>query len=345
MYTSSMRREPSSTILPDAHDSSLSYDELRRKQIFLEDQISTKSSFICYLVFAIVSIIAVPYIIPHLKWYHILVTYIMAPLFAFCNSYGCGLTDWSLASSYGKLAIMIFGAWTGSKGGVLAGLASCTVMMSIVSNASDLMQDFKTGYLTLASPRSMFISQAIGTAIGCAIAPCIFWIFYKAFPLGVPGGGYPAPYATVYRGIALLSVGGLSSLPKHCIKLCLIFFLISFFVSAMKELMKNKHWRLYFYMPSIMAMAIPFFLGSYFVIDMCFGSLILYIWEKKDSRHAAAFAPTIAAGMICGDGIWSLPASILSLAKVKPPICMKFLSRATNDKVDSLLRNPVPDIF
>ncbi|XXG39530.1 hypothetical protein AAC387_Pa01g0469 [Persea americana] len=337
-------REPSSTFIPDAHASSLSYDELRRKRVFLEDQIATKYALVGYLIFAIISIVAVPFMLPQLKWYHILVIYIMAPLFAFCNSYGCGLTDWSLASSYGKLAIMIFGAWVGVNGGVLAGLASCTVMMSIVSNASDLMQDFKTGYLTLASPRSMFISQAIGTAIGCVVAPSIFWIFYKAFPLGVPGGGYPAPYATVYRGIALLSVGGLSSLPKHCIRLCLIFFLVSFFLSAIKEVMKNRNWRLYFYMPSIMAMAIPFFLGSYFVIDMCFGSFILYVWEKKDIRHAGAFAPAIAAGMICGDGIWSLPASILSLAKVKPPICMKFLSRATNAKVDAFLMKTGPDI-
>ena len=51
----------------------------------------------------------------------------------------------------------------------LAGLAACGVMMNIVSTASDLMQDFKTGYMTLASPRSMFASQVIGTAIGCVI--------------------------------------------------------------------------------------------------------------------------------------------------------------------------------
>ncbi|GLT77613.1 hypothetical protein SLA2020_491810 [Shorea laevis] len=82
------------------------------------------------------------------------------------NAYGCGLTDWSLASTYGKLAIFTIGAWAGkNNGGVLAGLAACGVMMNVVSTASDLMQDFKTGYITLASPRSMFLSQIIGTAI------------------------------------------------------------------------------------------------------------------------------------------------------------------------------------
>ncbi|KAK6154070.1 hypothetical protein DH2020_013709 [Rehmannia glutinosa] len=49
-------------------------------------------------------------------------------------------------------------------GGVLRGLAACGVMMNIVSTASDLTQDFKTGYMTLAfaSPWSMFVSKSSG---------------------------------------------------------------------------------------------------------------------------------------------------------------------------------------
>ncbi|MED6130225.1 putative metal-nicotianamine transporter ysl7, partial [Stylosanthes scabra] len=78
-------------------------------------------------------------------------------------------------------------------------------MMNIVSTASDLMQDFKTGYMTLASPRSMFVSQVVGTAMGCIISPCVFWLFYKAFgSLGSPDSQYPAPYALVYRNMAIL---------------------------------------------------------------------------------------------------------------------------------------------
>ncbi|KAG6512180.1 hypothetical protein ZIOFF_030276 [Zingiber officinale] len=107
----------------------------------------------------------------------ILVVYALAPVLAFCNAYGCGLTDLSMASTYGKLAIFIFGAWVGThQGGVLAGLASCGVMLSIVAAANHLMQDFKTGYLTLSSPRSMSVSQVI--AMGCVVAPCVFWLFY-----------------------------------------------------------------------------------------------------------------------------------------------------------------------
>ncbi|KAL1200725.1 putative metal-nicotianamine transporter YSL8 [Cardamine amara subsp. amara] len=255
---------------------------------------------------------------------------------AFCNAYGAGLTDWSLASTYGKLAIFTIGAWAGSDhGGLLAGLAACGVMMNIVSTASDLTQDFKTGYLTLSSPRAMFVSQVIGTAMGCLISPCVFWLFYKAFDdLGLPKSEYPAPFATVYRSMAKLGVEGVSSLPRDCLVLCYAFFGIAILINIVKDALGNRWGR---FVPLPMAMAIPFFLGPYFAIDMCVGSLILFVWERLDAPKAEAFATAVASGLICGDGIWTLPSSVLAIVGVKPPICMKFLSSATNHRVDKFL--------
>jgi uncharacterized oligopeptide transporter (OPT) family protein len=86
-----------------------------------------------------------------------------------------------------------------------------------------------------------------------------------------------------------------------------------------------------------MAMAIPFYIGPYFAIDMCVGSLILYVWGRINKAKADAFAPAVASGLICGDGIWTLPSSILALAGVKAPICMRFFSRATNTRIDNFI--------
>ncbi|KAJ3689233.1 hypothetical protein LUZ61_018397 [Rhynchospora tenuis] len=316
--------------------SGVSFDDQRRIEVFLKDQIPNTVALSGYVAIATVSIITLPHIFHQLKWYHVLITYIIAPVLAFCNAYGCGLTDWSLAATYGKLAIFSIGAWAGAAhGGVLVGLAACGVMMSIVSTASDLTQDFKTGYMTLASPRSMFVSQVIGTAMGCIIAPSIFWLFFKAFKgVGVPGSDYPAPNALVYRNMAILGVDGVSSLPKHCLALCFIFFVMSILINLLRDFVGKKRAR---FIPLPMAMAIPFYLGSYFAFDMCIGSLILFVWERIDMVKANAFGPAVASGLICGDGIWTLPQSVLALAQVKPPICMKFLSRNANVKVDEFL--------
>ncbi|KAJ4785202.1 YELLOW STRIPE like 3 [Rhynchospora pubera] len=317
-------------------DSGVSFDDQRRIEVFLKDQIPNPVALGGYVAIATVSIITLPHIFHQLKWYHVLITYIIAPVLAFCNAYGCGLTDWSLAATYGKLAIFSIGAWAGAAhGGVLVGLAACGVMMSIVSTASDLTQDFKTGYMTLASPRSMFVSQVIGTAMGCIIAPSVFWLFFKAFKgVGVPGSDYPAPNALVYRNMAILGVDGVSSLPKNCLTLCCIFFVMSILINLLRDLVGKKRAR---FIPLPMAMAIPFYLGSYFAFDMCIGSMILFVWERIDKAKANSFGPAVASGLICGDGIWTLPQSVLALAQVRPPICMKFLSRNANVKVDEFL--------
>ncbi|KAK9115584.1 hypothetical protein Sjap_014531 [Stephania japonica] len=333
-------RDGSMTDPLSLENESLSYDDKRRIKYFTQDQIPMSVALGGYALLAIISIITVPYIFTQLKWYHILVIYLVAPILAFCNSYGCGLTDWSLASNYGKIAIFVFGSWVGmEKGGVVAGLAACGVMMSIVSTASDLMQDFKTGYLTLASPRSMFCSQVIGTLMGCIISPVVFWVFfYKAYPtLGEPGSSFPAPFGLLYRGIALIGTEGTAALPKHCLEIALGFLLLAVLLNLLRDVLCHFKISAHKYVPSAMAMAIPFYLGGYFTIDMCVGSLIRFIWEKKDKKKAEAFVPAMASGLICGDSIWGLPAAVLSLAKVKPPICMKFLSRSANAKVDGFL--------
>lgn len=329
------KKKNSSGIVESSEAENSDYDEERRNEVFLKDQIPNAAAIVGYLVLAGISIIVVPLIFHSLKFYHVLVAYLIAPVLAFCNAYGAGLTDCSLASNYGKIAILVFSSWVGLEhGGVIAGLASCGVMMNIVSTASDLMQDFKTGYLTLSSPRSMFFSQVIGVAMGCILSPLIFWIFYNAYhDLGEPESSYPAPYGSLFRGIALLGVEGISSLPKNCVKLAIAFSIGAILVNLVIELLRNYEtkYKIYRFVPSPMCMAIPFYLGAYFAIDMCIGSLIVFAWELTNKNKARKLAPALASGLICGESLWGIPAAILALVNVKPPICMKFLSASANN--------------
>ena len=135
---------------------------------------------------------------PELKWYYVLVAYVIAPSLGFCNAYCAGLTDMNMAYNYGKVALFVIAAMSGNDNGVVAGLVGCGLLKSIVSISSDLMHDFKMGHLTMTSPRSMLVSQAIGTAIGCVVALLTFFLFYKAFDVGNPDDEYKAPYALIY---------------------------------------------------------------------------------------------------------------------------------------------------
>ncbi|GJT68432.1 probable metal-nicotianamine transporter YSL7 [Tanacetum coccineum] len=161
-------------------------------------------------------------------------------------------------------------------------------MMNMVATASDLMQDFKTGYLTMASPRSMFVNQVIGTAMGKS------------------GIEYPVPYVVVYRNLAILGVEGFGALPNHCLSICYGFFAAAILINVAKETGHSAQE-----------------VGT--------------VHSDSNGDEAAAFGPTVASGLICGEGLWSVPKSILAIAKIYPLICMKVLSRRTNVNVDTFI--------
>lgn len=297
--------------------------DLQRNEVFIREGIPIWLACTGYVTFSIISIIVIPLMFPELKWYYVVVAYTLAPSLGFCNAYGAGLTDMNMAYNYGKVALFVLAALAGKDSGVVAGLVGCGLIKSIVSISSDLMHDFKTGHLTLTSPRSMLLSQAIGTAIGCVVAPLTFFLFYKAFDVGNPDGEYKAPYAIIYRNMAILGVEGFSALPHHCLQLCCGFFIFAIAANLVRDLSPSKIGK---WIPLPMAMAVPFLVGAYFAIDMCMGSLVVFVWHKLNSKKASLMVPAVASGLICGDGLWILPSSVLALAKINPPICMSFLA-------------------
>ncbi|KAJ0971086.1 hypothetical protein J5N97_019045 [Dioscorea zingiberensis] len=304
-------------------DEDKAYNDLKRNELFSRETIPLWLACTGYVFFTVVSVITIPLMFSQMKWYYVIAAYILAPALGFCNAYGAGLTDMNMAYNYGKVSLYILAAWAGKDSGVVAGLVGCGLIKSVVSISADLMHDFKTGHLTMTSPRSMLLSQAIGTAIGCVVAPLTFFLFYKAFDVGNPEGSFKAPYALIYRNMAILGVEGFSALPHHCLQLCYGFFGFAVAANTMRDLFPAKYGR---WVPLPMAMAVPFLVGGSFAIDMCAGSLIVFAWDYLDSNKANFMVPAVASGLICGDGLWILPSSLLALAKVNPPICMRFVS-------------------
>ena len=294
----------------------------KKDEMFLRESIPLWVGLIGYTTLATISTIVIPQMFPQLKWYFVIIAYVLAPALAFCNAYGAGLTDINMAYNYGKVALFLLAALSPKHDALIAGLAGCGLIKSVVSVACILMQDFKTAHLTSTSPRAMFVSQMIGTAVGCVTAPLSFFLFYKAFDVGNPKGEFKAPYALIYRNMAILGVEGVSALPKHCLQICYGFFGFAIGVNLVKDFGGRRIGKL---MPLPMVMAVPFLVGGYFAIDMCLGSLIVFVWGKMNREKAEMMLPAVASGLICGEGLWTLPASVLALAKINPPICMKFV--------------------
>ncbi|WCJ24096.1 YELLOW STRIPE like 6 [Euphorbia peplus] len=290
-------------------------------EMFLKDRIPPWFAASGFILVATVSTLTIPQIFPQVKWHIVLVSYIIAPILAFCNSYGTGLTDMSMLTTYGKIGIFIIASLVGKNGGVIAGLAASGIIITSASAASDLMQDFRTGYLTLTSPKAMFVSQLVGTAMGCVIAPLTFWLYWTAFDIGSPDGSYKAPYAVLFRQMAILGVEGFSEMPKYSLVMFSGFFMLSMVMNILRDVVPRK---CSMFLPISMAMAIPIFVGANFAIDMFVGTVIGYVWMRRSKKGVEDYGGAVASGLICGDGLWTIPSAVLAILRINPPICMNF---------------------
>lgn len=65
----------------------------------------------------------------------------------------------------------------------------------------------------------MVVAQLIGACMAVVITPAAFWLYWSGFDVGKPGGEYPAPFAPVFRNIAVVAVRGSKELPKNTMAL------------------------------------------------------------------------------------------------------------------------------
>ena len=69
--------------------------------------------------------------------------------------------------------------------------------------------------------------------------------------------------------------------------------------------------------------------GAFIAVDFCVGSLVKHAWMLGGAAHAGQLIPAAATGLIAGDGLWALPAALLAIIGLQPPICMTFMRAVT----------------
>ncbi|KAL6843722.1 hypothetical protein ACP4OV_026293 [Aristida adscensionis] len=308
------------------------FDDERREQVFLHDKLFIKASLIGYVALSAISAIVIPQLYPQLRHYHVIFSYLVIPLLAFCATCVGGTTDMNIKSAFSNIAMLIFGSCVGLKnGGMVVGLVACGIFMSAISTATNLMMEFRTGYLTLTSPHTILISQAAGTAFGCVVNPVIFWIFCQVYD-----GSDITPFARLYRNFSRVATS-YPGLPKHSLLLCEVFFALGLAINILQELSVQRRWRIGQYLPSTIAVAVAFLVPPSLSIGIFMGGMVMYLWRRLDNDTVRLLSPVVAAGLICGEGFGSLLTTAFKVVNMKAPICMMFLPRDSNKRLDAFL--------
>lgn len=64
--------------------------------------------------------------------------------------------------------------------------------------------------------------------------------------------------------------------------------------------------------------------GANNAISFFVGSLVVHAWTWVDAVGADALSPTVGSGLLVGAGVFAVPAALLAMAGVAPPLCMSF---------------------
>jgi len=220
-----------------------------------------------------------------------------------------GETDINPIGGMGKVTQIVFGAV--APGSIPTNLMSAAITGSGASQAADMMQDLKTGYLLGASPKKQFKAQCIGILMGILFAIPIYKLFDSAYKIG--DAALPAPAAHAWKAMAQLLSVGVEAMPTKCFEAVVCAVIAGVVLSLLKKVESIKD-----YLPSGLAVGIAFIVPAYYSIAMFVGSLVLVYWRNKHADHCKAYAFSVASGLVAGEGLMGIVTAALTLLGIKP---------------------------
>ncbi|SJX62979.1 related to Iron transport protein 1 [Sporisorium reilianum f. sp. reilianum] len=246
---------------------------------------------------------------------------VLASLFAILGVRALGETDLNPVSGIGKISQLIFALV--QPGNVVANLIAGGISEAGAMQAGDLMQDYKTGHLVGASPRSQFKGQLIGSTLGIVVSSFAYKLYTNAYE--IPGPQFPAPTAAVWLNLARLVNHG--HLPERVDVFMVVFGALFAVTGVVKTLARSKALhqeggvgtstaaRLASVVPSGIAFAVGMLNTPNFSLARLVGGLIAHRYHSRTKGKQSALAGIgiiiVASGFVLGEGAASIVTLLL----------------------------------
>jgi uncharacterized oligopeptide transporter (OPT) family protein len=244
-----------------------------------------------------------------IPWYLTLVAIPLSAVLASVGVRSVGETDTNPVGGLGKVTQLVFGGL--APGQLSTNLMAAAITAGGASQAADMMQDLKTGYLLGASPRKLFIAQLGGVVAGIIFVVPVFQILTSAWELG--SDKLPAPAAFAWKAMAELLVNGFDSLPPYAVTAIAIAVVFGALLPCLRLSPRLKP-----YVPSGLAFGIAFITLPHHALNMFYGLLAYYVWRMFDAKSADKLNFALASGFIAGEGLMGIVNALLTIADIGP---------------------------
>ena len=172
------------------------------------------------------------------------------------------------------------------------------------------MHDLKAGYLLKVSIRRQVITQLIGVVVGILAAAGVYRLLTAAYE--IPGETFAGPAVVAWHLMAKVLAEGVSSLAPSALWAAVVGGLAGVAITLLGRVGKVRRW-----LPSPVALGIAFVVPAYYSIAMWIGAVATAYYNKKHAERVDAYGPSLASGLIAGEGLMMVVIAVLLILGVK----------------------------
>jgi len=221
-----------------------------------------------------------------------------------------GETDINPVGAMGHVTQIAFGTLqTGSAAAVsqitTANLLTGGVAAAGASEAADMMQDLKAGWLVGSTPRKLVYAQLLGVLFGSVFCSVIFWVLIQAHPIG--STYWPAPAGITWSGVATMMAQGTAALPPYALLALLCGVVVGMFIPLLGAF--GPKW-IEPWLPAAIGVGVAFVVPYIYSFSIFLGSAICWVLRKRDAQWANNYASAVGAGGIAGEGLAGVLAAV-----------------------------------
>jgi uncharacterized oligopeptide transporter (OPT) family protein len=221
-----------------------------------------------------------------------------------------GATGIAPIGAIGKLSQLSFGLI--APGQVAINLMSANTAGGAAGQSTDLMNDFKVGLAIGATPHKQLIAQCIGISIGSVVGVLVYLMLIPDPQTMLLTEQWPAPAVATWKAVAQTLTHGLASLSPEVRWAIMIGSVIGVLLGALDSLLPQ---RAACWLPSTAALGLAFVLPASTSLMMGLGAVLTWLVSCRWPSITGRFAITAAAGLIAGESITGVGASLWEMLR------------------------------
>ncbi|MBD3335020.1 MAG: OPT family oligopeptide transporter [Candidatus Eisenbacteria bacterium] len=259
-------------------------------------------AWITWLLVSVIICVVVMQLGFNIPWWltlmSVALSFIMAAIAVRC----IGQTEVNPVSAFASMNQLIVGAIMPAN--ITANLTMAGVAGAGASEAGDMMQDLKTGWLVGATPKRQVFTQIIGVLVGSAVAVPMLLLIFNTYELGT--AAMPAPAAFRFAALADLFARGFEALPPYTITAMVLATALGVVLGALESFPRLRSW-----IPSPVGMGVAMIIPFSYSFAIFLGSAVYFVLRLAMPKQMSEYQFVIGAAGIAGSSLMGMLIALL----------------------------------